>query len=307
MAVRKIEQEIERLSLLRDAPADEAAAGLRKALRDRVNLVVAKAAKTAGERRLAGLIPDLIAAFNRLMEKAAERDPQCWGKTAIVKALMEMEFSEAAVFARGLRHVQLEASFGPPEDTAGPMRAQCALALPACTDLTRAEVFRLLIDANVDKDFTVRMEVARAWAQMEGDEAALLLRLKARLGDKESQVSGQVFDALLALEGPQALPFVAEFLTLEGQREEAALALGASRLVGAVELLRRCLERTRELDFRSVLLRAISASRQSEAIELLLQMVREGGADAAPAFEALKLHRESPEIWKRVEEARAGG
>jgi hypothetical protein len=304
MAARKVEEEIERLNALRDAPAAEAAAGLRKALRDRVNLMVAKAARIAAGRRMTELIPDLLASFERLMEKAAERDPQCWGKSAIVKALVEMEHGECAVFVRGLRHVQLEPVWGRSEDTAASLRGQCAVALPACTDLTRARIFRLLADAVADQDFTVRLEVVRALAQMEGEEGALLLRMKARLGDQESRVTGQAFDGLLALEGTAALPFVGEFLSREEQREEAALALGAARLPQAVAMLRECWKGSRERDFRGVLLRAISASRQEEGIEFLLGLVRGGGEDGAAAFEALKLHRESAEIWRRVEEAR---
>ena len=68
----------------------------------------------------------------------------------------------------------------------------------------------------------------RAIAQMQGDEAILLLRLKARQGDTETEVVGQVFDYLLQLENDQALPFLADFLQpkLGPVAEEAALALG---------------------------------------------------------------------------------
>ena len=83
MAHRDIEAEIERLNLLRNAAHAEAAAGLRKALGDRANLVIAKAARLAAELGCRDLVPDLLRAFDRLMENGATRDPQCWGKNAL--------------------------------------------------------------------------------------------------------------------------------------------------------------------------------------------------------------------------------
>jgi uncharacterized protein (DUF1810 family) len=54
-----------------------------------------------------------------------------------------------------------------------------------------------------------------------------------------------------------------------------------------------------------MLLRAISASRQDEAIAFLLEVVLDGRLrDARTALEALELHKESEEIWKQVEAAK---
>jgi hypothetical protein len=62
---------------------------------------------------------------------------------------------------------------------------------------------------------------------MQGDEAGLLLRLKARAGDASPRVTGQVLECLLSLEGDAAIGFVSEFLEVEADDlcEEAALAL----------------------------------------------------------------------------------
>src|SRR5690349_2259798 len=104
MAHRNVEAEIDRLSLLRDAGRVEAGAGLRKALTDRVNLVVAKAARLCAELDRRDLVPELLRAFDHLLEDAAARDPQCWGKTAIARALIDLDYRESAVFLRGARH-----------------------------------------------------------------------------------------------------------------------------------------------------------------------------------------------------------
>ncbi len=296
MAVRKVERELEQMGALRDAPAGEARAALRKALKDPVNLMVAKAAAIAAERQFRELTPDLLRAFDRLCADGARRDPKCWGKTAIARALAEMEHRESPVYLRGMTCIQMEAVWGGSVDTADILRGVCVLSLVACTDLRREEVLRALIDAAADSAGTVRVEAVRAIAQM---DEPLLLRLKGRLGDPAPEVMGQVFDSLLAMEGEEAVKFVAEFLRNGEHREEAAMALGSSRLAGAVTVLREVLEESGEL--REVLLRALSLSRQEEALAFLLELVRDGRAsDAIAAVQALALH---PDLREQVEAA----
>jgi len=303
MGARRVEEELERMTALREAPPAEAVPALRKALGDRVNVIAAKAAKIAAERQFRELVPDLLRAFDRLFEKAVERDPQCWGKNAIAAALKDLEHSESEPYLRGMQHVQMEAVWGGQADTAETLRGTCLLALVACPDLERGEALRCFVSALTEKAQTIRREAARALGQMAGDEGALVLRLKARMGDKEPEVLGQVFDSLLAIEGARALSFLREFLATgtAAVREEAALALGSSRLPGAVELLQEAWEAARDPEFREVLLRAISASRQEPAIEWLLGLVKRGRLrDAIAALRALALHRESEEIRKLV-------
>ena len=164
------------------------------------------------------------------------------------------------------------------------------------------------MDALADRALPVRSDAVRAVAQMQGDEAILLLRLKARQGDAESEVVGQAFDYLFQLENGEALPFVADFLQpkLGPIAEEAALALGSSRLPGAASLLEQSFARQRDTEYRQVLLRAISSTRQPEALEFLFNMVRNGReAEALNAIEALALHRDSADIRRQVERAAA--
>jgi len=306
MAHRQIEAEIDRLNSLRDADAATATPALRKALSDRVNLMVAKAAKMAAEMRLGDLIPDLLSAFERLFEKPVERDPQCWGKNAISKALVTLGHENSVPFLRGIHHIQMEPIWGGEADTAATLRGTCALALPACSDISRGEILRHLVDALGDRALPVRSDAVRAVAQMQGDEAILLLRLKARHGDSESEVVGQAFDYLLQLEGDRAIPFVADFLDpkLGPPAEEAALALGSSRLEGAVAVLEQAYTRQRDPDYRPVLLRALSSTRHPRALEFLLNMVRNAREnEALGAIEALALNRDSPDIRRQVEQA----
>jgi hypothetical protein len=306
MASRKIEEKLDRLSLLRQVNPSESVVALRTALTDRANVVIAKAAKIAGELELHDLTPDLARAFDLLFEKPLETDPQCWGKNAIAITLRDFGYQSSAPFLRGLRHIQMEPVWGGREDTAQVLRAACCAALPQCADLTRDEVLRHLVDAFTDVADKVRVDAARSIEHMGGADCALLLRLKARIGDKEAQVTGQAFESLLRLEPDVALPFVEEFLDAgdDDIRAEAALALGSSRLPEALAILKKAWKREPDWNRKQVILRGLSASRLPEAIEFLfdlLKSVRPG--EAAQALDALALNRDSSEIRKMVEEA----
>ena len=301
---KKIEERIKQLRQLRTAATDaEAEPTLIKALEDKSGLVVAEAAKTIGERHSVRLIPNLLAAYTRMFEHPVQSDPKCRAKAAIVKALTALDYEEAAPFLRASTYVQMEPVYGGQEDSAAPLRACAILALVQCTDLTRGEILRHLVDSLADEADPVRVEAVRALEQMNGEEAALLLRLKAHSFDTRSAVLGQVFDSILALERDRAVDFVAKFLEsdIEEARDEAALSLGASRLPGAVRILIEAWHASPH----SLLLRALSSSRDETALAFLLNLVRDGiTRDAAAALEALKLHAESPEIQARVDQAR---
>jgi hypothetical protein len=305
----KVEEQIEALNRLRGVPPAEAAAALHRALRNRSNLVVAKAAALAAELRLDDLLPELLGAFERLFADPVERDPRCWGKNALAKALVALDHRDPAPFFRGSRHIQMEPVWGGREDAAQALRGTCLLALLDCPTLGRDELLRSLVDALAERSQPVRLEAVRALEQLGGEEAVLLLRLKARLGDAEARIAGQVFDALLRLEGEAALPLLAAVLeSAEGEiRDEAAMSLGGSRFPGAFERLRETWNQTRDPRFRRVLLDAIGASRLEPAILFLVDLLKSGRpADAQDVMEALALHRDSVEIARRVEDAVEG-
>jgi HEAT repeat protein len=291
VANRRIEEQLEALGRLRGVPAAEAAPALRKALADRVNLVAAKAANLAADLNVPDVLPDLLRAFDRLFEDPVKRDPQCWGKNAMARALKDLGHRESSAFLRGAVHIQMEPVWGGQEDTAGPLRGICLLALPACADLAREQVLRHMVNALTEPSPTVRADAARALAEMHGDDCALLLRLKARSGDAEPAVTGQVLESLIALERRDALPFVRQVLAAGDQvAEEAALALGGSRQSEADEVLLETWPTARGLEYRQALLRALSISRQDRAIEFLNHLAAEGRPqDAADARAALEL------------------
>jgi hypothetical protein len=170
------------------------------------------------------LLPDLLGAFDRLFEDPVKRDPQYWCKNAIARALKDLGHRESPAFLRGAVHVQMEPIWGRQEDSAGPLRGICLLALPGWPDLPRAQVLRHMVNTLTEPSPTVRADAARALAEMQGGEGALLLRLKARTSDAEPAVAGQVLESLLALERRAALPLVRQFLAAAGQVAEEALS-----------------------------------------------------------------------------------
>lgn len=284
---------------------------LTRALKHHSNLMVAKAAELSSSLNARELLPQLLAAWDRMFENPSKTDPQCWAKNALIRALTALGVQESAPFLRGIRYKQWEATWGGQEDTAITVRGGCALALLQCTDLPRLQIAQHLVIALTDEKTPVRIDGARALEAFGGDEASLLLRLKARISDPEPPVLGQVFESLLELEGNRAIPFLAEFLNAreeavreEAVAEEAALALGASRSLQALDALRKAWERRRASSLAAVLLRAISALRIPEAIEFLAGIVRtQEKMEALDALDALALHGESGEIAEAARRA----
>ena len=162
-----VEQALNDIGELRVAsPSEDVAKQLRSYLKNRSNLVVAKAAKIVGELHLSGLIAELAAAFNRMMVNPAKLDKRCAAITEIVSALYELDYTEPEVYLQGIRHVQKEASFGPPIDTAATLRGRSAQGLLR----TRyPDAIAIVIDLLVDPEPPARLGAIRALALNGGD------------------------------------------------------------------------------------------------------------------------------------------
>lgn len=313
MSKKKFEEQLERLELLREADAADATAGIRKALRNRNNYLVSKAARIAGDLGLRELIPELAAAMERFFDDAVKTDPQCWAKNALAESLAGLGYDEPELFVRGLRHVQMEPVMGGRSDSATALRGICALALVGCRQLSDHQVLQHLVEALADTGKTVRVEAARAIGRMNRPEAALLLRLKALLGDREPEVMGACFSALLEIEGTEGIPFVARYLEPEERGEpeeaagEAALALGATHDPSVVPLLRRSFETRAGLVgdpwFGGVLLTAMALSNLPEALEFLIATIAGNGRFAPDAVRALGSARVNEEWIEKTKAA----
>jgi HEAT repeat protein len=316
---RKFEEQLARLDALRQFQPEAAVDPLRKALANRNNLIAAKAADLVRQFQLTQLTPELLTAFDRFFEDAVKTDPQCWAKNSISKALAQFEHQDAEIFLRGMKHIQLEPSYGGPSDSAGTLRATCALALVQCRSLREPDLLQHLIELLGDKDKSVRTETVRAIEQVGSPAAALLLRLRAILdsylrsrkpGDEpeeDPQVLGACYAGILRIEGPSAIPWVSKFLDgPEDPAAEAALAIAGTHSPQAFETLRDRLAGEHDPWFRSVLLSAIALTRQDAAQEFLLNQVRTESLQAEAAIEAILRAMPNPETTKRLEQMVAG-
>ena len=281
---------------------------LRKALAHHNNFIVSKAAKLVAKAEIAALLPQVLTAFDRFFIDAEKTDPQCWAKNALSKAMVKLEHRSKDEYLRGMRHHQLEPVWGGQSDTAGALRGTCTHALVDCPGLSDADLLAALLEPLTDTDKTVRMEAARAIAQVGGVSAALLLRLRALVGpaiqdQAEPEVLGAVYSALLSVEGTAAIPLVAKALE-EGDdtAAEAAFALAELRSAAALAALLARLRAGADAWFTSVLLSAIALTRHPEAMEFLLAMIARDAREAPEAIEAIGRTAPSPELRARVEQ-----
>jgi HEAT repeat protein len=297
-----VEQALDRLGALKNEAGDPAAAAeLKVFLKNRSNLVVAKAANISGQARATELVSDLVEAFHRLMKDPSKLDKGCAATTEIASALYELDYTEPEVFLRGIHHVQMEGSFGPPLDAAAKLRAISALGLartrhPAAMD----EIVPLLVDEWPE----ARMGAVRALAVNGGAAGALLLKLKILTGESEPQVLGECFSGLLAAAPERSLPLVAGFIDSKNMAvaEAALMALGSSRLPEALEPLKAKLERTAAGGLRRVVLLAIATIRSEAAIEFLLALLGEcTAAMAQEVLSALAFFRSNERVRSQVE------
>jgi hypothetical protein len=300
---KKFEQQLAALEQLREH-TPSSVDSLRSALANRNNLLVAKASRIAAELGSKELIPDLLSALDRFFIDPVKSDPQCWAKNALVQALANLGHDEAPAFVRGLRHIQMEPVWGGQEDTAAALRGNSALALVQCRDLSDFEVLSHLIEILVDRDKTVRVEAARAIGRLGRPEAALLLRLRVLVGDEEPEALGACFSALLSIEGRAGIDFVERFLDARGDAgTEAALSIGLMRTPDAFQVLKARWERERDVSFAAILLSAIALTRQTEAVDFLIQLIETDSASAAAAVRALVSAGPSDELRARIEAA----
>jgi HEAT repeat protein len=304
MSKQAFNARLEALESLRTHPDPEAARQqLRKALKDRNNYLVGRAAAIAADLHFDELMPELLSAFDRFMVDPARSDPHCLAKTAIASALRELGHHGAPVYLRGITHIQLEPAWGGRADTAAGLRGTCALALVDCV-LDDLEILTYLTDALADQDKTVRIDAARAIEQLNRAEGGLLLRLKALIGDPDPDVMGQCFSSMLSLAPSAVVAFISRFLKSpsEDVQLEAASALAQCRDPEAVKVLHEYWQDPLvSLEVRQALLINLGASPLPEAIDFLLSVVsREPVALAGTAVGALASSRFQHEIRERL-------
>ncbi len=304
---RKTEDCLEALSRLRDDPATPAArAEIGRFLANKSNAVVAKAANLAGEFELHDLRTQLVDAFHRFMKDPAVTDRGCAAKTAIVRALEALAAPEEAVYLAGIRHVQLEGSYGPPIDAAAALRSASAMGL---VHTHHPDAVLYLVTLLVDREADARIGAVRALAWSGRPEVVPLLRLKVLAGEESVDVTAECFMALLAVAPAGSLNFVAGFLDsgAVAVAEAAALALGQSRETAALEILKNRYAAGGAEPLRRALLAGLALAREDSALEFLFSVVETAPEKmAAEALAALAIYRHDDRIRGRVAALVAG-
>jgi hypothetical protein len=304
---RPTEDALKSILSIREAPEKyDLKRDLAPFLHHKSNHVVAAAAATAERLEAAGLAQDLVDAFVDLMQNPSKRDPGCKALLAIAKALAAMDQSAARVYFLGIRHVQMEGSFGPPVDAAAELRGVCAQGLAR---MLHPDALQECVTLLADREPAARAGAVRAIADSGASEGVLLLRLKALTGDKSAEVMAECFAAMLRLASAPALEFVAKFLyeSPDDVAEAAAFALGESHSPAAFGQLRTAWEATAEPERKRTLLLAIAMSRLDEAVEFLLARVNQDSERAAAdALAALGMYARDETVRARIEAAVAG-
>lgn len=297
----RAEECLDALSRLRENPeAPEARAELGRYLADKSNLVAAKAAKLVGEFEIQDLEPQLVAAFKRFLKNPAVTDKGCSAKTEVVRALEALGAAEAEVFLAGIRHVQMEGSFGPPVDTAAGLRAASAMGL---VHMNYPHAVLEVVNLLVDREDDARIGAVRALAAAGHPATVPLLRFKVLAGDASADVIAQSFFALLEVALETSLPFVAGYLDSSNAAivEAAAIALGESRRPEAIVALKTKWQGADET-LRRALLMGMAVAREDGAFEFLFSVIETAVEKiAAEAVTALAVYRHDERIRSRVE------
>jgi HEAT repeat protein len=259
-----------------------AAGILRETLVSADSPAVARAAEIIRDFEIAELAGELEGAFRRFLANPQRNDKGCAAKTALAHALCALGADAPDIFLTGIRHIQMEGSYGPPVDTAAELRGACALGL---VNIRHPAALVEAVTLLVDKEATTRAAAARALAVSGRPEASFALRVKVLTGDTEPDVVEECMTALLVLAPRDSLSLIASKI---GDSDSAARALGRSRLPGAFDVLRQAWEEHADSRLRTRLIQAIGMLGLDNSIEFLVGLIgNESEKTAADAIQAL--------------------
>ena len=266
--------------------------------------VLAAAARLCGESEAYEHQPLLKSLLLEFLDKGKDADPGCAVKTDLAKALVKLDCMEPEPFVRGVGHTQLESGFPDPEDTAAELRA---VSLNALINMGYREALFLAVDLLADKEAITRRGAAEALGLCRAADAELVLRMKARQGDSDPDVTGACLTALLEINPERSLPFLANFLKDPSPDvvHQAALAIGESRLPQAFPVLMQAWEDSGMFSpNRRLFMLPMVLTRQKAALEFLVgRIAKESSADAREAVQALATFRHDEALAEQVNKA----
>ena len=311
-----LKEALKNISELRsEGYSEKAVSSLTKVIQKQSGVVVAKAAEVATEWNATDLAQDLLEGFYRLGKDGPKDDPQCWGKTAIIKALYDLAWQDSQIFVDGCKTIQLEPVYGGQADSATSVRIasiQALVQLPAADTLT---VVNTLADLLADESPKVRSEAARSCVYYQPILVSPLLRLKIRLSDVEPRVLGVCFDSLLSLSPErETVALVLGYATPKTARKrfapshdvvqaEAIASLASSNIAEAINAVKQLYPTFSDTQMRRVLVMALGGSPITEAFNALVALLRETPVSEAKwALKALKSKRHDLEYRSAIEQ-----
>lgn len=278
---------------------------LRKHLGSKASPIVARAAQIVAKIENHDYGPDLVQAFHRFLIDPIKTDKGCMAKCAVVKALLAANSEDEELFRKGVKHVQLEPTWGGRADTAAPLRALCGLGL---VQVGARDAMDELATLLADKEPDARIGAASALGYC-GLSATPLLRFKVLTGDEESAVLAECLSSLMKIAPADSVSFVGNFVDPEypSLYEHAALTLAESRLSGIFELLRDKWTTTFDREFKKTLLLPMALTRCEEAKDFMISIIEDGEiAMATAAINALRIFGGDETLRSRLESAIEG-
>jgi len=278
---------------------------LRKHLGSKSSPIVARAAQIIARIEDHDFGPELVQAFHRFLIDPAKTDKGCVAKCAIVKALLAADCDDEELFRKGVRHIQLEPTWGGRADTAAQLRALCGLGLVQVGSRDAMDELATLL---ADKESDARIGAAAALGHC-GQTATPLLRFKLLSGDNEAAVLAECLTSLMKVAPSDSFQFVSKFVDPEypALYEHAALTLAESRLPGMFELLESKFTATFDREFKKSLLLPMAITRSEEAREFLISVIESGELGMATgAIAALRIFAADESLRSRLERAIEG-
>ena len=261
------------------------------------NILAAKAAELVGKLGLEELIPDLLKAFERFSDNPLKKDKGCLAKEAIIEALDSLEYDDEAIFLQGISYFQVEPAYLRPVDTAAMLRGKCAFAL---VRIGSSHIVFELVELLTDPERQARIAAVKALTGISSDISEPLLRLKIKQGNEDQQVLAECLYALMKVNPENSIGFLERFLDTDDLpeldnralilAENAALAIGESKLEKALEILQRHREESLNPEFQNMLLVPIALTRLEGAFDYLIDIIGKGNLQSAvSAVNALKI------------------
>jgi hypothetical protein len=137
-------------------------------------------------------------------------------------------------------------------------------------------------------------DIQLVWKALSGissDISEPLLRLKVKQGNEDQQVLAECLYALIRVNPENSIGFLERFLDTDGLSEldnravilaeNAALAIGESKLEKALEILQRHHEESMNSDFQNMLLMPMALTRLEGAFDYLIDIIEKGHSQSA--------------------------